>query len=93
MGTPIVTIQSAAKDQSYLLTSLCNFEAICNKSGALAMHEYPERPSVVALGTTKAVELAEMLVELSIQKHTERAQLKRAAAEAKASQPKFDNEA
>jgi hypothetical protein len=66
-----------------------DFEAICNKSGALAMHEYPERPSVVALGTTKAVELAEMLVELSIQKHTERAQLKRAAAAAKASQPKF----
>eukprot|EP01043_Picozoa_sp_COSAG02_P036383 COSAG02_NODE_2661_length_8306_cov_942.235287_6_plen_295_part_00 len=66
-----------------------DFEAICDKSGALAMHEYPERPSVVALGTTKAVELAQMLVELSIQKHSERQQLRRAAAELKASQPKF----
>ena len=116
-----------------------DFEAICDKSGALAMHEYlptpvnmncfsvfaslplclalcawlcaplsrcgslceprcyiynprsryPERPSVVALGTTKAVELAQMLVELSIQKHAERQRLRQAAAELKASQPKF----
>ena len=41
----------------------------CNKSGALALHEYPERPSVVALGEPRAVELAAMLVDLSVQKH------------------------
>ena len=46
-----------------------DFTMICNKSGALALHEYPERPSVVALGEPRAVELAAMLVDLSVQKH------------------------
>ena len=66
-----------------------DFEAICTKSGALAMHEYPERPSVVALGTAKAVSLAEMLVELSIEQQSSRASLLAAKEEAKASQPRY----
>jgi transcription antitermination factor NusA-like protein len=60
-----------------------DYDRICTKSGVTLMTEFQERGVVVAIGTPKAVGLAEMLLELALRNSAAVASLKAEAEEAR----------